>query len=133
VFLTHLKAQNGNIIQSKSFDEIKVSVVNYPTGQFILKLNFLGENDSMCDQATLLTIIESLKNADTKKEYSNFYRLKIKGNQIKFMVRHEKKSLHIDMGEFDDFRKGNEKKVHRENAQALITYLEQWLDIITCD
>jgi hypothetical protein len=128
-----VKAQDGNVLQSKSFDDVEISIINFNSGKFIMTLNFLGENDKICNKGLLLTIIDILKKADTKKEYSNFSRLKINDNEIKFMVRHDKKSTHIDIGEFDDFKKGNEKKVNRGNTQALISYLEQWLDIISCD
>ena len=48
------------------------------------------------------------------------------------MVRHDKKSDFIDVGEFQDFQKGNEKKVIRTNTAALISYLEESNEVIRC-
>jgi len=101
-------------------------------GDFNVKLNFLNENDFICNKDALGAIIESLKNADTKKEYSNFFRLKSHNTEIKFLVRHDKKSIFIDVGEYQDFKTGDEKKVLRENTPALIAYLEVCYELINC-
>jgi hypothetical protein len=102
-------------------------------GNYKVRLNFIEENNFICNKGALFSIIENLKKADIKKEYHSFFRLKSNKTKLKFMVRHAKKSANIDLGELDHFQKGAEKKVHRENTPALIAYLEECYELISCD
>ncbi len=128
----NLNTQKSNLLGDKTFNEVQVSLIQMDEGDFNVKLNFLNENDFICNKDALGAIIESLKNADTKKEYSNFFRLKSHNTEIKFLVRHDKKSIFIDVGEYQDFKTGDEKKVLRENTPALIAYLEVCYELINC-
>ena len=96
----NLNTQKSNLLGDKTFNEVQVSLIQMDEGDFNVKLNFLNENDFICNKDALGAIIESLKNADTKKEYSNFFRLKSHNTVIKFLVRHDKKSIFIDVGEY---------------------------------
>ena len=85
----NLNTQKSNLLGDKTFNEVQVSLIQMDEGDFNVKLNFLNENDFICNKDALGAIIESLKNADTKKEYSNFFRLKSHNTEIKFLVRHD--------------------------------------------